>query len=980
MNGDVDGPVPGLSRPPLPPKSRPINRSRKQREREVPDVDWERSLQHFAAAVSDDLDDLHAHFLQENELTFAAWKQLWADARMSAAFHVEFWESSPTKTHKTILQQTLDALVCCIEEHDGAFEIAADVATLIGRVFALYCAYSVQLGDPKHKIDVDPQAWTALLTVNFVVCGAGASLFPTAAREVRSIIHRLVVEEKAFLRCLQGFGPSVRVRNRAVRGQTAGQAQDLTLAVDNATKEDAPLKQNTVEQLKYLNDRYQELMSRARSAGPSVSGTGAGQTGRRGTPALSASRTSTQEAGNDGDDLARALTAYVGYKANEEARRSDRVVRAAAAREYDESRTILEQVSSEHDDRSYDLDLSDRGSVVSVLPSPMARSTTSIPRKSWRRRDSGSSEDFLAQLESELHADISSEQGEPATTVLATRNKQTSALSEVSEADSDALADLERELEQSVELVSSRKAPENPSPLPRRKRGRESAATGIVPRKNDRTANSTQNLVHAVTLENARPKAKRARSESVASTMSFADSWAVASTADSDGLAEIQAELDAIPTLAGPLETAPKNFSRARDTQQRPSDVAVQLPAAKSKAKPRVKRPTRQSSARGQKHKSNAVDVVRDRQNHPVQSTDQRLERRATSLPVVSDSTVRTPQFQAEVDISGGKTTTRVTASARESSAAYEIKLRRSSRLSSVASEADSNALEELERELSATTATLGSGMLPSAPSPTKTTSRKRNVKPSPVQRSTRNNAKKQRPNEMDTSTAAAAKQRASKSGPKAPQQPSRMSFVSSDNESDGLAELVAELDTTVATQTISVVQRKRSPAVKRPSPSSTRRKKSPASPKGVPSRSALLHSTSPPRALAPVADVGLRRSARLSSLASDTESDGLENLMAELDSSPAASKPLRVNTTKPRARAGTTRRQQTRAQGTKSKQSQAKEGPKATRTPRAPQAKQKRAAVETEVAKPSTRQPPVAPNWRQNCKHNMTRKGVAPL
>ncbi|KAG3164981.1 hypothetical protein PC128_g20018 [Phytophthora cactorum] len=343
MNGDVDGPVPGLSRPPLPPKSCPINRSRKQREREVPDVDWERSLQHFAAAVSDDLDDLHARFLQENELTFAAWKQLWADARMSAAFHVEFWESSPTKTHKTILQQTLDALVCCIEEHDGAFEIAADVATLIGRVFALYCAYSVQLGDPKHKIDVDPQAWTALLTVNFVVCGAGASLFPTAAREVRSIIHRLVVEEKAFLRCLQGFGPSVRVRNRAVRGQTAGQAQDLTLAVDNATEEDAPLKQNTVEQLKYLNDHYQELMSRARSAGPSVSGTGAGQTGRRGTPALSASRSSTQEAGNDGDDLARALTAYVGYKANEEARRSDRVVRAAAAREYDESRTILEQ-------------------------------------------------------------------------------------------------------------------------------------------------------------------------------------------------------------------------------------------------------------------------------------------------------------------------------------------------------------------------------------------------------------------------------------------------------------------------------------------------------------------------------------------------------------------------------------------------------------------------------------------------------------
>ncbi|KAF1782381.1 hypothetical protein GQ600_22265 [Phytophthora cactorum] len=597
---------------------------------------------------------------------------------MSAAFHVEFWESSPTKTHKTILQQTLDALVCCIEEHDGAFEIAADVATLIGRVFALY-------------------SWTALLTVNFVVCGAGASLFPTRARsEINNTSPRggregvPALSARVWTECSREESCSER--------QTAGQAQDLTLAVDNATEEDAPLK--------YLNDHYQELMSRARSAGPSVSGTGAGQTGRRGTPALSASRSSTQEAGNDGDDLARALTAYVGYKANEEARRSDRVVRAAAAREYDESRTILEQ--------------------------------------SWRRRDSGSSEDFLAQLESELHADISSEQGEPATTVLTTRNKtnvgiertehrekKSSAVSEVSEADSDALADLERELEQSVEL----------------------------------------NLVHAVTLENARPKAKRAR----------------------------------------------------------------------------------------------------------------------------------------KVDISGGKTTTRVTASARESSAAYEIRLRRSSRLSSVASEADSNALEELERELSATTATLGSAMLPSAPSPTKTRSRKRNVKPSPVQRSTRNNAKKQRPNEMDTSTAAAAKQRASKSGPKAPQQPSRMSF------------------------TITVVQRKRSPG-SRAQPEFYKEEEVACLAEGCAisfGPVALNGSTSCSR---PVADVGLRRSARLSSLASDTESDG------------------------------TTRRQQTRAQGTKSKQSQAKEGPKATRTPRAPQAKQKRAAVETEVAKPSTRQPLVAP------------------
>ncbi|EEY67046.1 uncharacterized protein PITG_21889 [Phytophthora infestans T30-4] len=583
MIGDV---AIGPTSPPLPIKPRATNRSRKQREREVPDVEWERSLQHFAAAVSDDFDDLHARFLQESEITFASWKRLWADARMSAAFHVEFWDSSPTNTHKTILQQALDALVCCIEEHNGAFESTADVAVLVSRVFALYCAYSVQLGDPKHKIDVDPQSWKALLTVNFVMCGARASLFPLATREVRALMHRLIVEEDAFLRCLQGFGSSVRVRNRAIRVQTAqtlGAGQIVLVPADNATEEDAP------------------------------------------------------------------------YKANEEARRSDRIVRAAGAREYDGSRSILEQIGSEHDEHSNDLDLSDRDSVMSVPSSPTARAVVSIPR------ERGSSEDFMAELESELHADVLSEQVE---LDPAARNKQTSALSEVSEADSDGLADLEQELEENVGVASlgnvRKTAPKKSSPPARRKRGRPpantctvphseaattlvprrataekhssangevseaesvafaklerqveqsmelvssrlvtgrasipprrrwrrgSAAPGIVPRKAGRTSSSTQKPAHTVAVENARPTAKRARSDFMASTMPFADSWAVASTADSDGLAEIQAELDAIPTLAEPLKTAPKNFSRGRKTHQRSSDATVQLPAAKPESK-----------------------------------------------------------------------------------------------------------------------------------------------------------------------------------------------------------------------------------------------------------------------------------------------------------------------------------------------------------------------------------------------------------
>lgn len=70
MNGDVvavasNGPARGLPRPPLPHRPRGINRSLKQRERETPNVDWERSLQHFAAAVDDDLNELHTRFLEE---------------------------------------------------------------------------------------------------------------------------------------------------------------------------------------------------------------------------------------------------------------------------------------------------------------------------------------------------------------------------------------------------------------------------------------------------------------------------------------------------------------------------------------------------------------------------------------------------------------------------------------------------------------------------------------------------------------------------------------------------------------------------------------------------------------------------------------------------------------------------------------------------------------------------------------------------
>lgn len=47
----------------------------------------------------------------QNGVTFAAFKELWRRRRLSAAFHVEFWESTPTLTHQTVLQTALGALL-----------------------------------------------------------------------------------------------------------------------------------------------------------------------------------------------------------------------------------------------------------------------------------------------------------------------------------------------------------------------------------------------------------------------------------------------------------------------------------------------------------------------------------------------------------------------------------------------------------------------------------------------------------------------------------------------------------------------------------------------------------------------------------------------------------------------------------------------------------------------------------------------------
>lgn len=192
----------------------------------------------------------------QDVVTFAAWKELWRRRRLSAALHVEFWESTPTRVHQTVLQMALgasvcvfyatrtsfyethtrppDLLVCCIEDATALADERAAAAALFGHVFALFSAYSVQLGTPKHKIDVDPRSWAALTTIEGIAtAGVGATSFPQAAREVRAMLRALEHTENAFLKCLRGFGHQFRVARAAREPETRRNPSDAGLAASD---------------------------------------------------------------------------------------------------------------------------------------------------------------------------------------------------------------------------------------------------------------------------------------------------------------------------------------------------------------------------------------------------------------------------------------------------------------------------------------------------------------------------------------------------------------------------------------------------------------------------------------------------------------------------------------------------------------------------------------------------------------------------
>ncbi|DBA00880.1 TPA: hypothetical protein N0F65_008523 [Lagenidium giganteum] len=209
------------ARPPLAPKKKTgrVVKTKKpptplRRKLEEPDVDWDNALPNFGRCVAQELKQLTDTFVSQGEISFSAFKRCWTTQRMSTLYHVEFWESTPARVHQIVLHQALAFVLDSIERAEQAMGGRDAVARLLAAVFALYCAYSVQLGTPKHKIAVNPREWAQLMQLEASLMSNAKSEFPSAFEEALVMLDRLSTSDNAFLKCLQGPAPRLRLRRR----------------------------------------------------------------------------------------------------------------------------------------------------------------------------------------------------------------------------------------------------------------------------------------------------------------------------------------------------------------------------------------------------------------------------------------------------------------------------------------------------------------------------------------------------------------------------------------------------------------------------------------------------------------------------------------------------------------------------------------------------------------------------------------------
>ncbi|KAJ0410241.1 hypothetical protein P43SY_002573 [Pythium insidiosum] len=187
----------------------------------------------------------------QDGITFATFKALWRDRRISAAFHIEFWDSTPSDVHRVILQQALDVFVACVAAARSAD--AASDAVLRRCIAATFALYTVV-------------AWTSLSST-FV---AHATL-GHAVREARAMVSRLLDnDEEAFLRCL---GTAFIEYRSPAAGDVASfemSATDDAVVVPSQSRDDNA-KHEMLERLEALSLQYSRSMASLRALGTAAS-------------------------------------------------------------------------------------------------------------------------------------------------------------------------------------------------------------------------------------------------------------------------------------------------------------------------------------------------------------------------------------------------------------------------------------------------------------------------------------------------------------------------------------------------------------------------------------------------------------------------------------------------------------------------------------------------------------------------------------
>ncbi|TMW63066.1 hypothetical protein Poli38472_005684 [Pythium oligandrum] len=213
------------------------------------------ALAAFARCVEAELRELVEVFVGIENVSFAEFKRLWAELRVGALFHVEFRDSTPTDTHRIILQQALALVVDAVAlDHDQD----DDIAQVLGFGFALYAAFSVQLSEPRHKIAVTPTSWQALVELSTLATQALGHVdeaIARAAAEMLAMLRQMQADD-GFLRCLSGeVGEyNVVIQRKGTVASRVGLQQTIPSRVAS-TEADYALD-DTLARLEALNTQY----------------------------------------------------------------------------------------------------------------------------------------------------------------------------------------------------------------------------------------------------------------------------------------------------------------------------------------------------------------------------------------------------------------------------------------------------------------------------------------------------------------------------------------------------------------------------------------------------------------------------------------------------------------------------------------------------------------------------------------------------